>query len=142
MRTLEKKLPTLTGAPMMAIAIALGLVVAVWITRKDEYFLGNFAAYWLPQAAVLCVALLCKTSRRSLSGIAIAMALYLCVFNLWATEAMAWLWYLFSFPGVLLGALATRLTNHGRPLETFTAIGWVIIGIVLSLTTLFVILTA
>ncbi|NVZ70478.1 hypothetical protein [Pseudomonas costantinii] len=122
------------GTSIAIIGIALGLAVAVSITRKDEYFLGNFAYSWLPQAAVLCIALLCKVSRRSLGGMAIAMALYLFLFDIWVTESMGWLFYFFSFPGILIGALlAIFFASSRKSLEAPIAFGWVVLGIALNL---------
>lgn len=69
------------SATFALMGILVGLSVAIFITTKNEYFWGNFAAYWLPQAAVLGVAYLFRAARAVLGGAAIALALYLAVFN-------------------------------------------------------------
>ncbi|UOP10852.1 hypothetical protein [Pseudomonas palleroniana] len=129
----KKNAPRPTGTSVALMGIALGLAVAVYISPKNEYFLDNFAGYWLPQAAVLCITLLCKASRGTLGGIAITMALYLYLFDIWATEAMAWLFYLFSFPGILIGALLAIATSSRKAYEAPIAFAWVTLGTALGL---------
>jgi hypothetical protein len=134
MRSAEKNISQPTRIPIAAIGIALSPAVAVLISPKNEYFLANFAGYWLPQAIVLCVALLCKAPQALLSGITAAMALYLYLFDVWVTESMGWLIYFFSFPGVLIGALlAIFFTPSRKPFEAPKAFGFVALGIALNL---------
>ncbi|AKS09425.1 hypothetical protein [Pseudomonas trivialis] len=134
MRSEEKSISQPTRILMAAIGVALSPAVAALISPKNEYFLANFAGYWLPQAAVLCVALLCKASRGTLGGIAASMALYLYLFDIWVTESMGWLIYFFSFPGVLIGALlAVFFTPSRKPFEAPIAFGFVALGIALNL---------
>ena len=80
------------------------------------------------------MAMLFKASRAVLGGVALTMALYLYLFDSWATESMAWLFYLFSFPGVLVGALLASVAPSRKPYEVLIAAGWVILGIVVNLT--------
>lgn len=118
----------------------MGLAAAVYISPKNEYFLGNFAYMWLPQAAVLALALVCKASRESLGGIAIALALYLSVFAFWFSgknaDSMAWLGYFFSFPGALIGAgfaiVCEKLKTPIAPI--LQALGWVVLGVAVNQT--------
>ncbi|WP_248731673.1 hypothetical protein [Pseudomonas sp. MWU13-2517] len=134
MRSAEKNISQPTRIPIAAIGVALGPAVAALISPKNEYFLANFTGYWLPQAAVLCVALLCKAPRGTLGGIAAAMALYLYLFDIWVTESMGWLIYFFSFPGALIGALLAVFVTPSRKLfEAPTAFGLVVLGIALNL---------
>ncbi|WP_238340270.1 hypothetical protein [Pseudomonas sp. SWRI18] len=63
MRSVENNPPQFTRIPVAAIGVGLGLAVAIYTTGKGPFFLENFAYTWLPQAAVLCIALLCKASR-------------------------------------------------------------------------------
>lgn len=131
MRSVENTPPQFTRISLAAIGAALGFAVAVYTTGKGPFFLENFAYSWLPQAAVLCIALLCKASRESLGGIAIAMALYLFLFHLWVTDSMGWLFYLFSFPGILFGALLSVVFSPSRKvLKAPVAFAWVVLGIV------------
>jgi hypothetical protein len=137
MRSTEHSTPQPARISTAVLGIAPGLAVAIWITRKDEYFLENFAAYWLPQAAVFGAALLFRATRKALGGIGIAMALYLYLFDIWATESMAWLFYLFSFPGVLIGALLAAVTPTRKPFEVMIAFAWVVLGIGVNLAMFF-----
>lgn len=134
MSSAERSAPRFTGTSIAVIGIALGLAVAVCITRKDEYFFGAAAYTWLPQAAVLFAAILCKASRGALGGIAAAMALYLYLFDIWAADqAMAWLFYFFSFPGILIGALLAIVTPSREAFEAPIAFAWAVLGIALGL---------
>ncbi|MFJ2456653.1 hypothetical protein ACIOWK_33970 [Pseudomonas protegens] len=133
MSSAERSAPRSSGTSIAVVGIALGLAVAVYISPKSEYFLGNFAYSWLPQAAVLFVAILCKASRGALGGIAAAMALYLYLFDIWATESLAWLFYLFSFPGILIGALLAIATPSRKAFEAPIAFAWAVLGIALGL---------
>lgn len=137
MRSTDTSVPRPSYRWLATLGVGLGLAVAVWVTGKGEFFWENFAAYWLPQAAVLAVALLLKASREMLGGMAIAMALYLYLFHLWASEAMAWLWYLFSFPGALIGALLAVFIASRTSFAGLAGFGSVTLGIVLNLVILF-----
>jgi hypothetical protein len=142
MTSLENNPPRFTRIPLAAIGVGLGFAVALCITGKGPFFLENFAYAWLPQAAVLCVALLCKASRESLGGMAAAMGLYLFLFHLWVTDSMGWLFYLFSFPGVLIGALLGIVFSPSRKLfEAPAAFVWVVLGIVVNLAALTITVT-
>ncbi|MCF5232426.1 MULTISPECIES: hypothetical protein [unclassified Pseudomonas] len=133
MSSAERSAPRSSGKSIAVVGIALGLAVAVYISPKSKYFLGNFAYSWLPQSAVLFVAILCKASRGALGGIAAAMALYLYLFDIWATESLAWLFYLFSFPGILIGALLAIATPSRKAFEAPIAFAWAVLGIALGL---------
>ncbi|MCS4250760.1 hypothetical protein [Pseudomonas sp. BIGb0164] len=142
MRSVEHSPPAFTRIPLAAIGVGLGLAVAVYTTGKGPFFLENFASSWLPQAAVLCIALLCKASRESLGGMAVAMALYLFLFHLWVTDAMGWLFYLFSFPGILIGALLGVVFSPSRKVfKALVAFAWVVTGIGGNLAVLAVMVT-
>jgi hypothetical protein len=119
--------------------VIAGVTIAVWIAPKNGYFWENFAYYWLPQAAVVVLAWLCKASRGVLGGTAITLALYLVLFDIWATESMAWLFYLFSFPGALSGALLAAFISKKRGdfIAAITAFFTVIIGITLNLVVIY-----
>ncbi|SAM32917.1 hypothetical protein BN1864_LIB5394:02964 [Pseudomonas sp. 1 R 17] len=137
MRSIERNPPQFTRIPLAAMGVGLSLAVAIYITGKGPFFLENFAYTWFPQAAVLCISLLCKASRELLGGMAIAMALYLLLFDIWVTDAMGWLFYLFSFPGILIGALLSVVFSPSR--KVFKALGafvWVVAGIVGNLAVL------
>lgn len=142
MTSLENNPPPFTRIPLAAIGVGLGFAVAVYTTGKGPFFLENFAYAWLPQAAVLCVALVCKASRESLGGMATAMGLYLFLFHLWVTDSMGWLFYLFSFPGILIGALLGVVFSPARKLlKAPAAFAWVVLGIVGNLAVLVITVT-
>lgn len=142
MRSVENNPSQVTRIPLGAIGIGLGLAVAVYTTGKGPFFLENFAYSWLPQAAVLCIALLCKASRESLGGMAVAMGLYLFLFHLWVTDSMGWLFYLFSFPGILIGALLGVVFSPSRKVfKLLVAFVWVVLGIGVNLAVLAVMFT-
>lgn len=63
MRSVGNNLPQFTRVSLAVIFVGLGVAVAIYTTRKDRFFLYDFAFTWLPQTAVLCIALLCKASR-------------------------------------------------------------------------------
>lgn len=140
MSSAERSAPRSSGTSIAVAGIALGLAVAVYISPKSDYFLGNFAYMWLPQAAVLALALACKASRESLGGIAIALALYLSVFAFWFSgknaDSMAWLGYFFSFPGALIGTgfaiVCEKLKTPIAPI--LQALGWVVLGVAVNQT--------
>ncbi len=133
--------PDSSSTPMR-VGVGLGLAVAVYTTGKGPFFLENFAYSWLPQAAVLCIALLCKASRESLGGMATAMGLYLFLFDLWVTDSMGWLFYLFSFPGILIGALLNVVFSPSRKVfKALVAFAWVVLGIVGNLAVLAITVT-
>ena len=120
-----------------------GLVIAVWISPRNEYFLGNFAMYWLPHGAVLAILLLFKAQKAVFAGAAIAMALYLSLFSLWYFRgagadptAMAWLGYLFSFPGALFGAVFAIFygKRSSSIIAVLLAFGWVALGLAINQT--------
>ncbi|MDT9634450.1 hypothetical protein F6S08_24955 [Pseudomonas sp. JV449] len=140
MSSAEKDAARSTGISIAVVGIALGLAVAVYISPKNEYFLGNFTYLWLPQAAVLALALACKASRESVGGIAIALALYLSVFAFWFSgrnaDSMAWLGYFFSFPGALIGAGFAIVSEKPKTPITpiLQALGWVVLGVAVNQT--------
>ena len=137
MRSIERNSPQFTCIPLAAMGVGLSLAVAIYITGKGPFFLENFACTWLPQVAVLCIALLCKASRESLGGMATAMGLYLFLFHLWVTDSMGWLFYLFSFPGILIGALLSVVFSPSRKVfKALVAFAWVVLGIVGNLAVL------
>lgn len=73
---------------------------------------------------------------------ATAMGLYLFLFDLWVTDSMGWLFYLFSFPGILIGALLGVFFSHSRKvLKALVAFAWVILGVVGNLAVLAIALT-
>ncbi|PYC16999.1 hypothetical protein [Pseudomonas mosselii] len=127
-------------------AVLLGVLWAMTstacLTRSGDYFWENFALTLAPHAIVLGVLLIFRGSWAVIAGAQIAMALYLSLFGIWFStggraEAMAWLWYFFSFPGALVGGfLAMWLTRQATPLIAVAlAATWVFTGLVIDVAT-------
>jgi hypothetical protein len=97
-------------------SIALGVAVSAAFALKGSWFLSNLLFYWVPQACVLGLFCLYKPPRPAVfAGTALALAAYLGLFGAWLfsrqpPESMAWLGYLFSLPGAVVGS--------------FLALGW------------------
>ena len=92
-------------------SVLLGVCIAVAISPKDSFFLGNFIIYWGPQAVILIFLSLASRNHSVVASTAVILALYLAAFNFWVTShirpdplALAWLGYLFSLPGAAIGA--------------------------------------
>lgn len=109
---------------VVAIAAILGgLVVAAALSpfgHGPRKFLWNFSFYWGPQGVVLAVLAVFRPRPAVVAGAAVAMALHFAAFDAWmgtlpAGEALAWLYYLFSFPGALAGAASAALVVRRRP---------------------------
>lgn len=74
-----------------------------------KILLLNVFFVWLPQAIVLGLVGLSSVRRAAISGIAITLNIYFICFAVWVfsrshPESMAWLLYIFSFPGAAIGA--------------------------------------
>ena len=96
---------------LMAALAALAIVSASF-AQAGTYFWGNFLWYWLPGAMVVCILSVFRSSRASLCGATLALALFLFVYHAWMASlpakdnnGLAWLGYLLAMPGLLAGAL-------------------------------------
>lgn len=102
------------------VLVAAGLVVALAqspLHRGLHGFAWNFALYWGPQAIVLAVLLALRPRPAAVAGTALALVLHLVAFDAWIRsqgpgQALGWLYYLFSFPGALAGAVAGTLVSR------------------------------
>jgi hypothetical protein len=103
--------------------LALGLLVAYLFAIKSEIWLANMLFYWVPQAAVMLLFCMYKPPRPAFfSGLSLALTAYLALFGWWLfsrqqPESMAWLGYLFSLPGAVVGgllAVSWLAKNQGR----------------------------
>lgn len=124
-----------------AAALLWGLSLAIvraW--QPIDYFWENFAAYWLPQGLILGLLVCTRPTPALFTGVALALAAHLQLFCLWISSpegALGWLFYLFDFPGALIGAaiarfLATRVAP-GKPLiNGLLGLGWVSLGLLLN----------
>jgi hypothetical protein len=97
-------------------SVVIGIAVSAALALKGAWFLSNLLFYWLPQACVLVLFCLYRPPRPAVfAGVALALAAYLGIFGAWLfsrnpPESTAWLGYLFSLPGAVVGS--------------FLAIGW------------------
>lgn len=116
--------------------VLVGGIVAVAIAPWDSYFLPNFLWYWLPHMCILFPMWLLRTRPAALAGTATVLALYLGAFDLWVLaqghfEGLAWLGYLFSLPGAMLGALLATVWLRDRD-WTAVWVGLATAGLVLT----------
>lgn len=100
-------------------AVGIGVFVAAALAPWTQYFAGNFFYYWLPQLAVLMAMWFLKARPAALAGASLILAAYLYIFDWWffangRGDAMAWIGYLSSLPGALIGAVAATLWMRGR----------------------------
>ena len=133
----------LTFAHLPATAALLwGLTLAVYRAQGPEgFFWENVAFYWLPQMLVLGLLLVTRPPRALFTGIALALAVHLQAFSLWITssiDVMGWLFYLFDFPGALIGAgvaryWAYRNAPSNPAITTLLGFGWVMVGLLVNL---------
>lgn len=103
--------------------VALGSFVSAALAPKDSYFFPNFLFFWGSQVLILAFVLLFRPRAAVIAGIAFSLALYLGLFGAWIftrshPESMAWLGYVFSLPGAVVGAaivasLPQRRSNLG-----------------------------
>lgn len=115
-----------------------GLAVAFLLSPK-HYVLGNMAWYWGPYLAVLALVSMCKPRSAVIAGIAFGMSIYLAAFGIWVftrvhPDSMAWLGYVFSLPGALVGAgvalyIQNREAELGPLSTTMTALSCVLLAI-------------
>jgi uncharacterized membrane protein YoaK (UPF0700 family) len=117
------------------LCVAAGLAAAAAFAPATSFFLGNFFLYWLPQGGVLVLLSMYKPPRpAAYAGVAGALAAYFLLFHSWVfsrqhPESMAWLGYLFSIPGAVVGAfvalalLARRQITQAVPIGIACALG-------------------
>jgi hypothetical protein len=126
--------------------VLAGLLAATALSPRDaglRTFVANLVYSWGPQALVVGVLLAFRPRPAVIAGASLAMALHLVAFASWARtlpprEALAWLYYLFSFPGALVGACAAAVLSRLRrprapaPRAGLVAAGLTLVGIVLN----------
>ncbi|NBF13449.1 hypothetical protein GV818_32920 [Pseudomonas sp. Fl4BN1] len=134
--------PSLTRAHLPAAAAVLwGLLVAAGrASNSGGYFWENFAFYWLPQALILGLLLLTRPPLALFTGVALALSAHLQLMSLWISspiDVMGWLFYLFDFPGALIGTLIARYQARrmapGRWFKGFlSGFAWVATGLLMN----------
>ncbi|WP_025130736.1 hypothetical protein [Pseudomonas sp. PH1b] len=139
MPTRPTLIPALTRDHLpAAVAVLWGMLLAAgraW--EPSDYFWSNFAWYWLPQALILGLLLLTRPSLALFTGVALALSAHLQLMCLWINapeDVMGWLFYLFDFPGALIGTLIARYRARRIAPEQWlkgglSGFAWVAIGL-------------
>jgi hypothetical protein len=91
------------------LCVAAGFAIAASLSPWDRFFAPNLLFFWVPHIALLCCAALFRPRPAVIAGTALALAAYLAGYHVWVfsmkrPDSLAWLGYLFSLPGALLGA--------------------------------------
>ena len=116
--------------------VSVGFAVSAALAPYDAGFWSNLLFYWVPQACVLGMLCLYKPPRPAVfAGLALALAAHLALFGAWLLsrqhpESLAWLGYLFSLPGAVLGSFLAlswlaRREEH-RPIVIGAAVGFAV----------------
>lgn len=93
--------------------LVISIIVAIILSPKNMYFLGNFAYYWLPQAIVFILLFVFKLRLAVIAGAAIALTLSLIGYSMFK-DSMAWIGYVFIIPAGFLGALTYGLVTKPK----------------------------
>lgn len=97
-------------------SILFGVIVAIGLSPKNEYFFGNFLSYWVPQAIIIALLMVLRFRPAVISGCAIVLFVYLTCYWAWmhslpARESLAWLGYYFSLPGAIIGSIIAGIDS-------------------------------
>jgi len=93
--------------------LAISIIVAMILSPKNIFFLGNFAYYWLPQAIVYILLFVLKIRLAVIAGASLSLTSTLILYWLWLlsnfasllSNSLALLVYSFIIPGAFIGAL-------------------------------------
>ena len=96
----EKNEKTTTGFLLL-----ISIIVAVFLSPKDTYFLGNFSYYWLPQAIVYTLLFALKFRLAIIAGAIIALTMSLIGYSMF-NDSMAWIGYIFIVPVGFFGSMS------------------------------------
>lgn len=122
-------------AYLLILSCVPGVIVAAWLAPKDEYFMVNFLFHWTSQFVSLIVLglimirlIATRLVITALSGAALVLALHLALFGAWLfsrshPESMAWIGYLFSLPGALIGVIAGAFFMRRQRYENAATVG-------------------
>ncbi len=84
--------------------LLISIIVAIFLSPKNTYFLGNFLYYWLPQAIIYILLFVFKLRWAVIAGTALALTLSLIGYSMFK-DSMAWIGYMFILPAGLFGAM-------------------------------------
>lgn len=101
------------------VGILSGVCVSAILAAKNAHYIYNVLFFWLPQLAVLTLLWPFRPRHAVVAGVAFALTTYLGLFYAWIfshshPDSMAWLSYLFSFPGAAIGSTLSALWLRGR----------------------------
>ncbi len=108
--------------------VTLGGCVSAALASKDSFFFSNFLFFWGSQVLVLAFISMFRPRAAVVAGIAFSLALYLCLFGSWVftrshPDSMAWLGYVFSLPGAIVGVLLVASLSQRQPNLGSLAVG-------------------
>lgn len=95
------------------IFLLISIIVAIVLSPKNTYFLGNFLYYWLPQAIVFLLLFIFKLRLAVIAGAAIALTLSLIGYSMF-NDSMAWIGYIFIVPAGFLAAVSYGLVTKSK----------------------------
>ena len=101
--------------------LLISIIVAIVLSPKNTYFLGNFLYYWLPQAIVVIVLLLLRLRLAVISGAVFALTLSLIGYSMF-NDSMAWIGYMFIIPVGFLGAMTYGLITKSKKSIPYTKV--------------------
>lgn len=105
--------------------LTLAALAAGSLAPLGEYFLGNFAVYWLPIAIVLTILAVTGAGLGVSAGSAVVLTAFLFGYHAWAQSVKSheWVWggYLFAMPGAAIGGLVASFLRRRRSLALVVA---------------------
>ena len=105
---------------LAVVCVSLGACASAALAPKDSYFLPNFLFFWGSQILVLAFAVAFRLRPAFVAGVALSLALYVSLFGTWVftrayPDSMAWLGYMFSLPGAVIGLCLVASWLKTRP---------------------------
>jgi hypothetical protein len=115
-------------------SLVLAIAVAALFSPKSVYFAGNFVLFLTPLATTWVILAAMGSRPAFLTGAGLVLALFLAIFGAWELPTIhefAWLYYLISTPGAIIGAIVGEQIVRGRQTERAMMIG--VIGAITTL---------
>jgi hypothetical protein len=105
---------------LAVVCVSLGACASAALAPKDSFFFPNFLFFWGSQILVVALALAFRLRPAFVAGVALSLALYISLFGAWVfsrahPESMAWLGYMFSLPGAVIGVFSVGSWLKSRP---------------------------
>ena len=93
--------------------LVINIIIAIILSPKNIYFVGNFMYYWLPQAIVFILLFVFKFRLAIITGTAIALTLSFIGYSM-LKDSMVWIGYPFIISAGFLGALTYGLITKSK----------------------------